>query len=84
VKTWVVELPSGDATDLAGAGERARAAAEKLTRAGIAVRFVRSVYAPEYETCRLVFEARTPEAVERAGVLAELTDARIVEGGRSI
>jgi hypothetical protein len=47
VNSYVVELPAGDATDLAVAGERARSAAEALTREGTAVRWVRSVYAPE-------------------------------------
>jgi hypothetical protein len=82
VKSYVVELPAGDATDLADAGERARAAAERLTRAGIAVRWVRSVYVPEYETCLLVFEAWAPASVDRAGRLAGLTYTRIVEGER--
>jgi hypothetical protein len=76
-----VELPAGDATDLAAAGERARAAAEQLSREGTWVRWVRSVYVPEYETCLLVFEARTPDAVDRAGRRAGLTYQRIVEGG---
>jgi hypothetical protein len=87
VKSYVVELPDGEASDLADAGERARAAADRLTRAGIAVRWVRSVYVPEYETCLyetclLVFEALTPASVDRAGRLAGLTYTRIVEGGR--
>jgi hypothetical protein len=81
VKSYVVELPAGDARDLAAAGERARTAAEQLTREGTAVRWVRSVYAPEDETCLLVFEARTQEAVNRAGRRAGLTYTRIVEGG---
>jgi hypothetical protein len=75
----VVELPAGDATDLAVAGERARSAAEALTREGTAVRWVRSVYAPEYETGLLVFEAPTPHAVDQAGRRAGLTYSRIVE-----
>jgi hypothetical protein len=82
VKSYVVELPDGEASDLADAGERARAAADRLTRAGIAVRWVRSVYVPEYETCLLVFEALTPASVDRAGRLAGLTYTRIVEGAR--
>ena len=82
MKSYVVELPAGDATDLVAAGERARTAAEQLTREGTAVRWVRSVYRPEYETCLLVFEAPTPEAVDLAGRRAGLTHARIVEGGR--
>jgi hypothetical protein len=80
MKSYVLELPAGDATDLAAAGERARTAAEQLTGEGTAVRWVRSVYAPEYETCVLVFEARTPDAVDQAGRRAGLTYARIVEG----
>lgn len=80
VKSYVVELqvPAGDATDVA---ERARSAAEQLAGDGVAVRWVRSVYVPEEESCRLVFEAVTPEAVDRAGRCAGLTYERIVEGG---
>jgi Protein of unknown function (DUF4242) len=77
-----LQFPAGDATRLAAAGERARSAAEQLTRDGTAVRWVRSVYVPEDETCLLVFEAGTPEAVEQAGRRAGLTYERIVEGGR--
>jgi hypothetical protein len=81
VKSYVVELqvPAGDATDLAAAGERARSAAEQLAGEGTAVRWVRSLYVPEEESCLLVFEAATPEAAHRAG----LTYERIVEGGRA-
>jgi hypothetical protein len=82
VKSYVVELPARDAADLADAGERARTAAEQLTREGTAVRWVRSVYTLEYETGLLVFEAHTPQAVDRAGRRAGLTYTRIVEGGR--
>jgi hypothetical protein len=83
MKSYVVELPAGDAADLAAAGERARSAAEQLTREGTPVRWVRSVYAPEHESCQLVFEAPTPEAVDRAGRRAGLTYERIVEGERA-
>lgn len=78
MKSYVLELPGADAT----AGERARTAAEQLTREGTAVRLVRSVYAPEHETCRLVFEAVAPDAVELAGRRAGFTYTRIVEGER--
>jgi hypothetical protein len=81
VNSYLVELPAGDATDLAAAGERARTAAEQLSREGTAVRWVRSVYVPEYDTCLLVFEAGTPHAVDLAGRRAGLTYARIVEEG---
>ena len=46
------------------------------------MRWVRSVYVPEDETCLLVFEAGTPDAVDLAGARAGLTYERIVEGGR--
>jgi hypothetical protein len=84
VKSYLVELhlPAGGATDLAAAGERARTAAEQLAREGVAVRWVRSVYVPEDETGLLVFEARTPDAVDHAGRRAGLTYERIVEGDR--
>jgi hypothetical protein len=84
MNSYVVELqvPAESATDLASAGERARSAAEQLTREGTSVRWVRSVYVPEYETCLLVFEAPTAEAVDQAGRRAGLTYERIVEGGR--
>jgi hypothetical protein len=84
VRSYIVELqlPGADATDLAGAGERARIAAEELTRDGEPVRWVRSVYLPEDETCLLVFEARTRDRVARASHRAGLTHTRIVEEGR--
>jgi hypothetical protein len=46
VKSYLVELhlPAGDPAELAAAGERARTAAEQLTREGTAVRWVRSAY----------------------------------------
>jgi hypothetical protein len=77
VKSYAVKLRwvTGDAA------ERARRAAEELTREGTAVRWVRSVYLPEEDTCLLVFEAPTPEAVERASRRAGLTHVRIAEGG---
>jgi Nickel responsive protein SCO4226-like len=82
MKSYVVAL-EGDATELAAAGEQARIAAEQLTREGTAVRWVRSVYVPEEDSCLLVFEAPTPEAVDVAGRRAGLTYDRIVEGGRA-
>lgn len=81
MKTYLVELHPVAATDLAAAGERARTAAEQLAREGAAVRWVRSVYVPERETGLLVFEARTPNAVDQAGRRAGLAYERIVERG---
>jgi len=83
VKSYVVELqlPAGDATKFAAAGERARNAVEQLTRDGAAVRWIRSVYLPEQGTCLLIFEAPSPEAVVRVGRRAGINYERIIEGG---
>ena len=76
-----LRLTTGGAPAVAAAGERARSAAEQLSREGVTVRCVRSVYVPEDESCLLVFEAESPDAVDRAGRRAELTYERIVEAG---
>jgi hypothetical protein len=78
---YFAELVAAGPTDVAAAGERARFAAEQLTREGTAVRWVRSVYLPEVDSGLLVFEARTADAVALAGRRAGLTYSRIVEGG---
>jgi hypothetical protein len=58
---------------------RARLAAEELTRAGTAVRYVRSIFVPEDETCFLLFEAASANEVREAARSADLPFARISE-----
>jgi hypothetical protein len=81
VESYHVELhlPPGGAAELAAAADRARSTAEQLTQEGIAVRWVRSVYVPEDETCVLVFEASSPDAVDEASRRASLSYVRIVD-----
>jgi hypothetical protein len=83
MKTFLVELhlPAGDATALAAAGERARSAAEELTREGSPVRWVRSVYVPEDGSCFVVMEGASLAAIGEAGRRAELDCQQITEGG---
>jgi uncharacterized protein DUF4242 len=57
---------------------RAREAAEELRLEGVAVRYVRSIYIPEDETCFLVYEANTSDAVRRAASRASLSSGRIL------
>ncbi|MGH3103461.1 MAG: nickel-binding protein [Gaiellaceae bacterium] len=81
MKSYRVELqlPNAGAATLAAAGERARSAAEQLTREGIPVRWVRVVYVPEDDSCFLVFEAPSSEAVVEASRRAALQHERIEE-----
>lgn len=58
---------------------RARLAAEKQTRQGTPVRYLRSIYVPEDETCFFLYEARSAEAVRRAAALAAVTFERVSE-----
>ena len=50
---FLVELyvARGDSAAVEGGAERARAAAEKLTDEGVAIRYVRAIFVPEDETC---------------------------------
>lgn len=54
---------------------RTRTAAESLTQEGTLVRFVRTIFVPEDETCFYLFEASSASVVrdvgERAGVRFE-------------
>jgi hypothetical protein len=65
--------------DLAVLERRARRAAAAVTRAGRPVRYVRSVFLPEDETCLHFFEAVSAEAVGQASEQAEIPFERIVE-----
>jgi hypothetical protein len=57
--------------------ERARRAAEELTQQGTPIRFLRSIFVPEDETCFYLYEAETVEAVREAARRAELTFDRL-------
>jgi muconolactone delta-isomerase len=66
-----------DAQAAADDGESARAAAEELTRRGTAVSYRRLIFVPTEETCFVLFEAESAEAVRDAATLAELPCGRI-------
>jgi hypothetical protein len=66
-----------DALAAAGDGENARAAAEELTRRGTAVTYRRSIVVPDEETCFVLFEAESADAVRDAALLASLPSGRI-------
>lgn len=66
--------------DLASVGrgvDRARQAAAELAREGTAVRYVRSIFVPDDETCLLLYEAESIAAVDAAARRAGLVFDRI-------
>ena len=69
-------------SDRAGAerrGDRARVAAEQLAHEGVSVRYVRSIFVPEDETCFYLYEASSPDAVREAARRAGFTSERVTE-----
>jgi Protein of unknown function (DUF4242) len=58
---------------------RAGLAAEHLRRDGASIRYLRSMFVPEDETCFLVYEAGSASDVRRAARLAGLPADHIVE-----
>jgi hypothetical protein len=81
VPGYLVEtyLARGQAGELATREQRARAAAEQLTRERARVRFDRSIYVPEDEICFFVFEAPSRREAALVAQRAELDPIRIVE-----
>jgi hypothetical protein len=69
----------GDSEAVEAGAERARREAERISREGTAVRFVRSIFVPEDETCFYLYEAESPDAVLEAARRAELRVDRIAE-----
>ena len=57
--------------------ERARLAAEELTREGTSVRYLRSIFVPEDETCFCLYEAATADAVHEVARRAALRFERV-------
>jgi hypothetical protein len=66
-----------DAGSLERDTERARLAAEELHRQGGSVRYLRSIFVPEDETCFLLYEAASAEAVREAVLRARLPVDRV-------
>jgi hypothetical protein len=80
VKSYLVEvyMPRSRAYEARATGRRARAAAEALAHEGVLIRYVRSTYLPDDETCFHFFEAASTDVVEEAGRRAGLGQARVV------
>ena len=72
-------LSKAGSDGLPEAAARARRAARDLTREGMSVRYLRSIFVPEDETWFLVYEADSTAAVTEASARAGLAVERIVE-----
>jgi hypothetical protein len=80
VQNFLVEvyLPRSRAHEARATGRRARAAAEALAHEGVPIRYIRTTYLPDDETCFHAFKAASTDAVEEASRRAELGRVRIV------
>ena len=77
--SYLVEAYLPATTSLDEVDQRASRAAEDLSASGSTVRFVRSIYIAEDETCFLVFDAPSADAVRLASNRAQINPQRIVE-----
>jgi len=72
-------LAGTDAAAARQGASAARSAAEQLTREGMPVEFVRSIFIPDDETCIYVYEADSIEAVREATARSSLRFERVSE-----
>ncbi len=80
VTEFLVELyvSRSDADGVARETQRARQAAAALTAEGQPVRIARSIFVPEDETCFLLVEAETAEAVRQTATRAAVAFERVL------
>ena len=76
VETYIARSQAGER---AARERRARSAAEELTQERTSVRFERSIYVPEDETCFYVFDAPSGREAALAAQRAGLDPIRVVE-----
>jgi Nickel responsive protein SCO4226-like len=79
VAEYLVELyvARSDKDGAERCGDRARLAAEQLASEGVSVRYVRSIFVPEDETCFYLYEAASPDVVREAARRAGFTTERV-------
>jgi len=67
------------AGSMSAVAQRLRQAAEELTRDGSRVRYLRSLFVPQDETCLLVFEADSADLVREAAARAGVAFERVAQ-----
>jgi len=80
VTRYLVELylSRAGSDGVAAAAARARSAAEAMALEGLPVRWLRTIFVPEDETCFYLYEADTAELVRRAGARAGIAFERVL------
>jgi hypothetical protein len=68
-----------DGAAVADGARRARAAAAQLNREGTPVRYLRSLFLPDEETCFYLYEAASADAVRAAACRAQLPSHTVAE-----
>jgi len=66
-------------SDLVQGVRRAQTAAEELTCEGRSVRYLRTIYLPDEETCFHLFDAGSADDVREATIRAGITCERVVD-----
>jgi hypothetical protein len=81
VAEFVIELyvARGDTAAVGRNAQRTRRAARDLTREGTPVRYLRSIFVPEDETCFVLLQAGSAEAAHEAARRAALPFERLAE-----
>jgi hypothetical protein len=83
VRCFLAELYMPTARAAAGelnrVRDRARVAADELSRNGTPIRYFHSIYVPIDEICFLLYEAESSATVEAALAQAELAHDRLLE-----
>jgi hypothetical protein len=79
--TYMVEryLPGVSAEEVLAAAGRAKETTARMSREGVAVRYLRSTYLPFEESCFCLFEGPSVELVKSANEQAQIPFDRIVE-----
>jgi hypothetical protein len=85
VAEYLVELyiPRTEILAAGRSAARTRLAAEQMTREGTPVRYLRSIFVPDDETCFFLCEAASVEAVRETARRAALSFERIAETATS-
>jgi hypothetical protein len=80
-KTYLVEayVSKSDANGPAGIADRAVLASKEMRREGTFVRYVRSIFIPQDETCFHIFEAGSEQDAKNAAVRAGIRAERVLE-----